>query len=388
MIVTDTCSNYKLALRNRSLQLRQATRTILLNSNVSPTPKMQRSWANKRTSKGPQVEDNTTLRDKRTGTFTHTRSYRVQDRFLHLNGQWAYEPQVVALLHNGTPTSRALPTGLDESTKSLSICLTSDGRIRPVSHQESPGVFESLFQSGDGGGHSAASAPLPDRPTVKEVLAAGHQLLDLRVPGTNLEEQLTLLGGGKKLLLRAFSEDTPAAEPIVRRCNGWGEVLEHVLGVLKTGAESVNLVLGYEMLQLKYDKMDVVNEAEHRKKLWIITHYAWGPVRYFRLWPEPDTLQPYLDSMVDPRNARKVQESILRQLRRANALPQEVERFIESTGGEGSDKVFPVEVWSPRAKAYITPSVLGGRDATSDLDILDRQQPSFTESVETAMRKF
>eukprot|EP00439_Symbiodinium_sp_Y106_P070151 s430_g12.t1 len=196
------------------------------------------------------------------------------------------------------------------------------------------------LRSTPGAGTSSSSTALPDRPTVSEVRSAGHQLLDLKVPGTNLEEQLVLLGGGKKLLLRAFSEDTPAAEPIVRRCSSTAEVLEHVLGVLQTGAESVNLVLGYEMLQLKFDKMDVVNEAEHRKKLWIITHYSWGPVRYYRLWPAPDPLQSQLDSMVGSKRAKQVQESILRQLRRGNALPEEVERFIESTGGEGSDKGF------------------------------------------------
>lgn len=223
-------------------------------------------------------------------------------------------------------------TCLDESTGQIRVCLTHDGRIRPVNEDDN-GVLQSILQMVEQKVHSKY---LPDRPRVHEALQAGHQVLDLQVPGTNLSEQLTFVSG-EKLLLRVFSEDTPAAEPLVRRCSA-EEVVEHVLGVLQTGADSVNLVLGYEMLQLHFDKMDVVEEADHRVRPWIITHYAWGPVRHFRLWPEPDSLQKYFDIMADAnRNAYEVQQKILRELRRSGHTHEEVERFLDSTGGDGSD---------------------------------------------------
>ena len=224
-------------------------------------------------------------------------------------------------------------TCLDESTQRLRVCLTHDGRIRPVNDDDN-GVFHSLLQMVENKVHSNY---LPDRPRIHEALQAGHQVLDLQVPGTNLAEQLSFVSG-EKLLLRVFSEDTPAAEPLVRRCSA-EQVVEHVLGVLRTGADSVNLVLGYEMLQLKYDKMDVVEEADHRVRPWVVTHYAWGPVRHFRLWPEPDSLQQYLDVMADAtRNAFEVQQRLLRELRRSGHDQEEVERFLDRTGGDGSDQ--------------------------------------------------
>eukprot|EP00913_Durusdinium_trenchii_P002753 g2546.t1 len=218
------------------------------------------------------------------------------------------------------PSSMEEFTCLDESTSSLKVCLTRDGRMRQVTGEEDQGIFQSLVQM------------------VEEKIQPRHRVLQLQVPGTNLLEQASITAG-EKILLRVFSEDTPAAEPVVRRASP-DEVLEHVLGFLQIGAESVNLVLGYEMLQLKYDKMDVVEDAEHRAgRPWIVTHYAWGPVRHFKLWPAPDPLQKYLDQMADSkRNAYQVQQQILKQLRRQGSTPEEVERFLERTGGEGSDK--------------------------------------------------
>eukprot|EP00930_Biecheleria_cincta_P033426 TRINITY_DN23154_c0_g1_i1.p1 TRINITY_DN23154_c0_g1~~TRINITY_DN23154_c0_g1_i1.p1 ORF type:complete len:1076 (-),score=163.04 TRINITY_DN23154_c0_g1_i1:199-3138(-) len=164
----------------------------------------------------------------------------------------------------------------------------------------------------------------------------GDQVLDLRLPGFRLDEHVSVHGHNMRILVRVFSEDTPFAEPLVRRCSEAQQVLDLVLGVLQSGAESVNLTLGYEMLQLTYDKMDVMNETEAIGKNWIVSNYIWGPVRNFRIWPEPDSLAPYFDRLgsVPKRKVKEVKQQIIQELYDKSFTELEIAKFLECTGGE------------------------------------------------------
>mmetsp|Transcript_70810 Transcript_70810/g.124976 ORF Transcript_70810/g.124976 Transcript_70810/m.124976 type:complete len:1055 (-) Transcript_70810:77-3241(-) len=215
---------------------------------------------------------------------------------------------------------------LDEPSQRMKVALSPRGDIRRIID--------------DRNGASKGS-----QITMAEATRQGYQVVDLALPGTKIDEEATLLGGGQKLVIKVFSEDTPSAEPIVRRCSSTDkasavdQVTDLVLGVLQTGAESANLSIGYEMLLLKYDKTDVMNEAEHRPRPWVVSYYIFGPLRFYRLWPTPDPLNPYYERIEQvKRGTLQAKEAIIRELRAKEFEEIEVTRFIESTGGEGSEK--------------------------------------------------
>lgn len=140
--------------------------------------------------------------------------------------------------------------------------------------------------------------------------------------------------------VRVYSEEANYLR--VSRCKKESEIVDLILEVLQTGVDSIDVTICREVLELEFDKVQLVEEydsahpgkkAEDLPKQWLITHFLWATVHEYRLEGE-EPLQSYfakLTQLLSTGKASSAKADLIKEMTERGAYSKlEIERFSEA----------------------------------------------------------
>lgn len=232
-----------------------------------------------------------------------------------------------------------------------------------------------------------------------EAIGSRKRIVEFIVPGIKGQDDSShvhVLGSGQVFSIRINSDECPKLPTIIKRCyerkgrSVVDEIVDLLLTVLGCGGETLNLTICHQMLELEFDKIDILGEKEdvsitERKVPHVITSFLWARVHHYKLLPKRDNLAQFFKE-VDI--GRKSRQRIVREMRSNHQVPEEeIQRFIEGTGGPQSvgpktDRFLRMMAAQAATRPF---EKVEGRDVTFALS--PRAKPGLDPRVDVHLRR-